>query len=87
VCCDFLFCVDAVGVGLCVIGVVDQTSTTDGVGGTVCVWLAKVGTEYAEEGIATRAWAAELLLTPAMINGRAIGSTTVAPITNARRVQ
>jgi hypothetical protein len=66
---------------------VDKTSTTAGVARTVCVGLAEVGTEYAEEGIAERAWAAEPLLTPAMINGRAIGSTTVAPITNARRAQ
>ena len=86
--CAFLF-VDAVGVGLCLAGIVDKTSTTDGVvDSTVCVGLGEVGTEYAEEeGIAVRASAAAPLLTPAMINVRAIASTPVAPTTNARRAQ
>jgi hypothetical protein len=85
VCWDFLFFVDAVGLG--VAGVVDKASIADGVGSTVCVGLGEVGTEYAAEGIAERASAAEPLPTPVMINGRAIASTTIAPVTNARRTQ
>ena len=69
VCWDFLFFVDAVGVGLGVAGVVDKASIADGVGSTVCVGLGEVGTEYAAEGIAERASAAEPLPTPIMING------------------
>ena len=91
VCWDFLVFVDffddAVGVGLAVAGVVDKASIADGVASTVCVGVGEIGTEYAAEGIADRAWAAEPPPTPVMINGRAIASTTVAPVTNARRAQ
>jgi hypothetical protein len=91
VCWDFVVFVDffddAVGVGLSVAGVVDKASIADGVTSTVCVGVGEIGTEYAAEGIADRASAAEPLPTPVMINGRAITSTTVAPVTNARLAQ
>jgi len=90
-CWDFLFFVDffddAVGVGLGVAELVDKASIADGVASAACVGLGEIGTEYAAEGIADRAWASEPLPTPVMINGRAITSTTVAPVTNARRAQ
>ena len=90
-CWDFLFFVDffddAVGVGLGVAELVDQASIADGVASAVCVGPGEIGTEYPAEGIADRAWAAEPPPTPVMINGKAIASTTVAPVTNARRAQ
>jgi len=91
VCWDFLVFVDffgdAVGVGLAVAGVVDKASIADGVASTVCVGVGEIGTECAAEGIANRASAAESPPTPVVINGRAITSTTVAPVTNARLTQ